>query len=91
MKHPLYTYDDGTEVTVSSVQDGKVRVCTERFDADRDMFFTAIISIPDGEVLSSSGYPESEVKAMVSLYTKLSSDIIEYVMEKEGLKEVTSA
>lgn len=79
MKYPLYTYSDGTEVTVSSVQDGKVRVCTERFDADRDMFFTAIISIPDGEVLSSTGYPESEVRAMVDLYTKLASDIIDYV------------
>ena len=84
MKYPLYTYNDGTEVTVSSVQNGKVRICTERFDANKDIFFTAIISIPDGTVISSCGFSEKEVGKMVEMYRKLSSDIMDYVIEKEN-------
>ena len=91
MKHPLYTYDDGTEVTASSVRDGKVRVYTERWDSGRDMFVNAEILIPDGTVISSNGYSEAEVFTLVNKYQKLAEDIIEYVQEKENERVVVSA
>lgn len=83
MKHPLYTYNDGTEVTASSVKDGKVRVFTERWDNDRDMFVNAEIVIPDGIVLSQNGYSEADLNILVERYKKLSADIIEYVLGPE--------
>ena len=83
--------DDGTEVTASSVRDGKVRVYTERWDSGRDMFVNAEILIPDGTVISSNGYSEAEVFTLVNKYQKLAEDIIEYVQEKENERVVVSA
>lgn len=91
MKHPLYTYGDDTEVTASSVRDGKVRVYTERWDSDRDMFVSVEIMIPDGTIVSSNGYSEAEVSALVEKYQKLADDIIDYVREKENERVVVSA
>ena len=91
MKHPLYTYDDGTEVTASSVRDGKVRVYTERWDSDRDMFVNAEIVIPDGIVISFNGYSEAEVSALVAKYQKLADDIMECIQEKENERVVVNA
>ena len=91
MKHPLYTYDDGTEVTASSVRDGKVRVYTERWDSDRDMFVNAEIVIPDGTVISSNGYSEAEISALVAKYQKLADDIMECIQEKENERVVVNA
>ena len=46
MKHPLYTLDDGTEITASSIRDGKARICVEKYDNDLGTFQTAVFSIP---------------------------------------------
>ena len=91
MKFPLYTYDDGTEVTASSIHNGKTRVYTEKWDQSRDMFIHAEIMIPDGTIISSDGYTEDEVKSMVKIYRQLASDIIEYIQEKESEGVIVSA
>ena len=91
MKHPLYTYSDGTEVTASSIQDGKVGVFTERWDEERDMFINAEIVIPDGTVISRNGYTETKANHLADRYKKLASDIIEYIQEKENERVVVSA
>ena len=91
MKHPLYTYNDGTEVTASSVKDGEVRVFTERWDSTRDMFVNTEIVIPNGTVLSQNGYSETELNKLVERYKKLSADIIEYVQETENEGAAESA
>lgn len=83
MKHPLYTLDDGTEITASSIRDGKARICVEKYDNDLGTFQAAVFSIPDGRILLADHYTEEEVQAMVSRYLPLSRDILEHIREKE--------
>ena len=54
LKHPLFTYEDGTEVTASSAKDGKVRVFTEKWDVESDSFKNIEVLIPDGVIISNN-------------------------------------
>ena len=84
MRYPIFTYNDGTEVTASKLtQTNSLRIYTEKWDDSADAFIFAEISLPDGEILSSSGYTDEELRKMKNRYLTLSEDIISYVREKE--------
>lgn len=84
MIYPIFTYNDGTEVTASKRDsNGKVSLYIERFDTDRDMFVNATILIPQPVVVSSTGYSEKELDSMLQEFSKIQDDIIEYVADKE--------
>ncbi len=85
MKHPIISYADGTEVTASSYQNGKVRIYTEKWDDEKDKFISAEIVIPDAKVVMNEGYSEEEISNMLSRYTAIQSDIIDYIKEKETI------
>ena len=85
MKHPLFSLDDGTEVTASSMKDGYVHVYTEKWSDEKDMFIHADIVIPGATVISRDGYSDEEIHKMQDHYTRLQADIIEYVTEKETI------
>ncbi len=86
MKHPLYTLDDGTEITASSIRDGKARIYVEKFDKEMDVFRSAMFSIPDGEICYFEHYTEDEVKAIVNRYLPLSREIMELIRQKGNLE-----
>ncbi len=83
MLYPIFTYDDGTEVTASKPdQNGDISLYIEKFDTKEDQFINATIVIPNARILSSSGYSEEELNMMLEEYSQLQDDIIGYVMEK---------
>lgn len=84
MLYPIFSYNDGTEVTASKIEtDGTVKVHTEKFDEISDRFIYATIAIPNARVLSSEGYSDEELNALLERYSKIQEDIIDYVAEKE--------
>ncbi len=80
MLYPVFTYEDGTEVTASKPDAyGKVLLYIEKFDASRDQFINATIILPDNVVKSSTGYNEQELAEMLKEYAEIKDDIIDYV------------
>lgn len=83
MIYPLFTYEDGTEVTASRPDSsGNVLVYVEKFDEEKDAFINATIVLPSVTIQSSSGYSKSELDEMLSEYSKIQDDIIGYVKDK---------
>jgi hypothetical protein len=83
MVYPLFTYDDGTEVTASKPdKDGNIYLYVEKFDIVKDAFIHATFILPNVTVKSSSGYSKSELDEMLCEYSELQDDIIDYIMEK---------
>ncbi|MCR4908535.1 MAG: hypothetical protein K5985_06855 [Lachnospiraceae bacterium] len=83
MLYPLFSYDDGTEVTASKPdENGKIFIYVEKFDNELDGFINATIAIPNASVVSSTGYSQKELDEMVSEYSKIQEDIISYIMDK---------
>ncbi len=83
MLYPLFTYNDGTEVTASKPdENGNISVYIERFDVNRDAFINATIILPNATIKSSSGYDEKELDELLREYSEIQEDIIGYVMEK---------
>lgn len=83
MLYPVFTYDDGTEVTASRPdEDGRIFLYVEKFDTLRDEFINATFILPGAEVKSSHGYSEQELVCMSKEYIELQDDIISYIKEK---------
>ena len=83
MLYPIFTYEDGTEVTASKPDAcGNVFLYVEKFDVDRDAFINATIKLPNATIQSSSGYNKAELDEMLREYSELQEDIIGYVMDK---------
>jgi len=83
MLYPLFTYEDGTEVTASKPDaNGNICLYVEKFDMDKDAFINATIILPNATVKSSSGYSKEELDEMLSEYSELREDIIGYIMDK---------
>lgn len=83
MFYPIFTYEDGTEVTASKPDEhGNVDLYVEKFDKEKDTFIHATFVLPNATVKSSSGYDERELNDMLSKYSEIQDDIIGYVMDK---------
>ena len=83
MLYPVFTYEDGTEVTASKPDNnGKVLLYIEKFDAAKDQFINATIILPDDVIKSSTGYTDKELNEMLKDYAEIKDDIIGYVKEK---------
>lgn len=84
MLYPIFSFEDGTEVTASKPDvDGKVSLYIEKFDINKDMFINATIELPGAYLISSNGYTKDELDDMIKEYAKVQGDIIAFVMEKE--------
>ena len=84
MLYPIFTYNDGTEVTASKPDaNGSVLLYVEKFDIQKDEFINATIMIPNASIVSSSGYDKKELEQMLSEYSRIQEDIIGYVRDKE--------
>lgn len=84
MLYPIFSFEDGTEVTASKPDiNGKVSLYIEKFDINKDMFINATIELPGVYLKSSNGYTKDELDNMIKEYSKIQSDIIAFVMEKE--------
>ncbi|MCR4717243.1 MAG: hypothetical protein K5656_08685 [Lachnospiraceae bacterium] len=87
MLYPIFSYEDGTEVTASKPDDdGNISVYIEKFDNEKDSFINATVILPNSTVKSSVGYSEKELDAMVCEYSKIQDNIIRYVMDKVGAR-----
>ena len=83
MIYPLFSYEDGTEVTASKPDsNGNVTLYIERFDERIDSFINATIVIPNASIKSSYGYTQEELDNMLVKYSKMQYDIIEYIKNK---------
>ena len=83
MRYPIFSYDDGTEVTASKPDNnGKILLYIEKFDKERDDFINATIILPEASIVSSKGYDETELNEMIEEYSEIKDDIIDYVLEK---------
>ena len=83
MLFPIFSYDDGTEVTASKPDnDGKISLYIEKFDKKNDEFINATIIMPDVTVKTSHGYSERELEDMLSEYSEIKEDIMSYVLER---------
>lgn len=86
MIYPIISYEDGTEVTASKIDDdGQVRLYIEKFDIKSDMFINAELLIPNARVISSNGYSDEELNGFIEKYNAIQDDIIDYVKEKEKI------
>ena len=83
MRYPIFSYDDGTEVTASKPDDnGNILLYIERFDSESDSFINATIMLPELSILSVNGYDSKELNELIEEYSEVKEDIIDYVMEK---------
>ena len=83
--YPIFTYEDGTEVTASKPDnDGKVLLYVERFDTEQDSFVNATIILPDNVIKSSIGFSDRELHELLEEYAVIKDDIISYVREREA-------
>lgn len=83
MLFPVFSYDDGTEVTASKPDNnGNILLYVEKFDVMKDEFVNATFILPTARVKSSYGYSEKELTDMSQRYLEIQNDIIEYIMEK---------
>lgn len=82
MIYPVFTYEDGTEVTASKPdENGNISLYVEKFDTNKDMFIHATIILPGCTIESSVGYDEIELNNMLSEFSEIQDDIIGYVMD----------
>lgn len=85
MKYPVFTYDDGTEVTASKINvDGTFKLYIEKWDNTRNGFNHLMILLPENQILECEGYDSNEIKSMCEYYDLLKEDIKEYIEEKES-------
>lgn len=83
MRYPIFSYDDGTEVTASKPDDnGNILLYIERFDSESDSFINATIMLPELSIVSVNGYDNMELDELIEEYSEVKEDIISYVMEK---------
>ena len=83
MRYPVFSYDDGTEVTASKPDDnGNIMLYIERFDRESDRFINATVLLPDLSMVSSNGFDKKELDELMEEYSEVKEDIIDYVMEK---------
>ncbi len=83
MRYPIFSYDDGTEVTASKPDDnGNILLYIERFDSESDSFINATIMLPELSIVSVNGYDNMELDELIEEYSEVKEDIIGYVMEK---------
>lgn len=83
MLYPIFSYDDGTEVTASKPdENGEILLYVEKFDVSRDEFINATFVLPGVEVKTSQGYSMQELKDMARRYADIQDDIVEYVKER---------
>jgi len=83
MLFPVFSYNDGTEVTASKPDEkGNVLLYVEKFDISKDEFINATFILPNMEIKSSHGYNQQELENMVKKYSEIQDDIIGYIMEK---------
>lgn len=88
MIYPVFSYDDGTEVTASKPDEkGKVLLHVEKFDAEKDSFIYVTFVLPDMEVESFQGYDQQEMEDLRKKYSDIKEDIMGFVKEKEELHE----
>ena len=84
MLYPIFTYEDGTEVTASKPDaDGNILLYVEKFDVNKDDFINVTFVLPSVTVQSSSGYDDTEINEMIKNYSAIKEDIIDYVKDKE--------
>lgn len=85
MRYPIFSHDDGTEVTASKPDiNGKISLYVEKFDEEKDAFINVTFLLPEVVVISNNGYSETEVEEMKNDYLEIKEDIISYVKEKMG-------
>ena len=83
MRYPVFSYDDGTEVTATKPDAmGNIMLYIEKFDRDSDSFINATVSLPNLSIVSSNGYDKKDLEEMLEEYAEVKEDIIDYVMEK---------
>lgn len=84
MLYPIFSFEDGTEVTASKPDvNGKIFLYIEKFDINKDMFINATIELPGAYLKSSNGYTKDELDNMIKEYAIIQNDIISFIMEKE--------
>jgi len=85
MKYPVFTYDDGTEVTASSIsEDDSFRLYIEKWDEERNDFIHLLLQMPEGTVIENNGYTTDEAVRMCHDYNIIWADIFDYIKEKEN-------
>ncbi len=83
MRYPIFSYDDGTEVTASKPGvKGSLMLFIERFDRASDGFINATVMLPELSIVSVNGYDSKELNELIEEYSEVKEDIIDYVMEK---------
>ena len=83
MRYPIFSYDDGTEVTASKPdKNGNIMLYIERFDHDSDWFINATVMLPELSIVSVNGYDSKELAELIEEYSEVKEDIIDYVLEK---------
>lgn len=83
MLYPIFSYDDGTEVTASKPdENGKVLLYVEKFDMIKDEFINVTFILPNIEIKKSYGYNEQELEKMKKKYSEIQDDIMDYIIEK---------
>ena len=83
MRYPIFSYDDGTEVTASKPDNnGNILLYIEKFDRESDGFINATVMLPDLSIVSVNGYERKELDELLEEYSEVKEDIIDYVMEK---------
>lgn len=83
MRYPIFSYDDGTEVTASKPDNnGNIMLYIEKFDRESDEFINATVVLPDLSIVSVNGYERKELDELLEEYSEVKEDIIDYVMEK---------
>ena len=83
MRYPIFSYDDGTEVTASKPdENGNILLYIEKFDRESDGFINATVRLSDLTIVSVNGYDSKELDELIEEYSEVKEDIIDYVMEK---------
>lgn len=83
MLYPIFSYDDGTEVTASKPDaQGNILIYTERFDTKLDQFIHTTIVLPEITLKENTGYPDDEVKKMLEIYALIKDDITDFVNQQ---------
>ena len=83
MLYPVFSYDDGTEVTASKPDgNGNVLLYVEKFDVQKDDFINATFCLPGVRLISSNGYSQEALEEMTKEYSDVQDDIVDYIMDK---------
>lgn len=83
MLYPVFSFDDGTEITASKPdENNKILLYVEKFDESKDEFINATFILPGMKLQSSYGYDEQALEEIIRKYSVIQEDIISYVNEK---------